>query len=146
MERPFAGNAGLESTAGERGGGGGGEEEEKEKEEEKKRRRRGEGRGETLGFRKAREKGEREDGGEALQRRGGTGEDARKSSRTPFNARARAPATALPSCKDTERHPVVANWEVSHIVLSFLFLYLFYWFVCLFVCVTQKVRRWDLLG
>lgn len=106
--------------------GGEGEEEEQEEKKKKEEDVKDEAR---RWFSKAREKVEREDSGEALQRRGGTGEDAHRSSRARPSTHVR-----LPSCKDTERHRVVANWELSHVINLFAYIFirsLFFFFFAL---------------
>lgn len=114
MERPFAGMLGLKQPRGE----------EKEEEEKKKKKRRGEGRGEALGFeseREGRKRGQRRSTAATGRHRRGR---IQELARAPFNARTRA-STASPSYKDTERHRVVENWELSHII--YLFVRLFAW-------------------
>lgn len=126
MERPFAGMPGLNQPR-----GGGGRRRRGKKEEVKDEARRW--------VSEAREKGESVHGGEALQRRGGTGEDAHRSSRaralqcTCAHQHGRAilqgcgapPCGGKPSCLR-------------------LFIYSFiHSFFRLFDFLTQKVPRWN---
>lgn len=136
IERPFAGVLGLNQPRrrGRWGAeGGGGEERKKEEEEE-------EVKDEAKRWvSKAREKGEREDSGEALQRRGGTGEDAGSSSCSCAHParRVRAPPRR---CRLARMRSATLWWYTGSGLILFIYSFI-YFFVRLFVCLFARRKN-----